>query len=69
MSVICLGGDSNGKDYFLLTGDAGIRALSNAINFTDDRNFSIKKEVNFIQIPHHRGRHNISPSLLNKLVG
>lgn len=69
MSVICLGWDSNKKNYFLLTGDAGIRALSNAINFADNSDFSIKKKVNFIQIPHHGGRHNISPSLLNRLVG
>ena len=69
MSVICLGWDSNKKNYFLLTGDAGIRALPNAINFADNSDFSIKKKVNFIQIPHHGGRHNISPSLLNRLVG
>ncbi|MGI5100873.1 hypothetical protein [Treponema vincentii] len=69
MSVICLGCDYDKKDCFLLTGDAGIRALSNAIQFTEDRNFSIKEEVNFIQIPHHGGRHNISSSLLNRLIG
>lgn len=69
MSVVCLGGDYDEKNYFLLTGDAGIRALNNAICFTSENDFSLKTNVNFMQIPHHGGRHNVSPSLLNKLVG
>lgn len=69
MSVVCLGGDYDEKNYFLLTGDAGIRALSNAISLTEENGFSIKNKVNFLQIPHHGGRHNVSSSLLNKLIG
>lgn len=26
-------------------------------------------EVNFYQIPHHGSRHNLSPSIMNKMVG
>ncbi len=69
MSVVCLGGDYDEKSYFLLTGDAGVRALSNAISLTEGNGFSIKENVNFVQIPHHGGRHNVSSSLLNKLIG
>lgn len=72
MSVICLGGsfDTDDKECFLLTGDAGIRDLTEAIKYSDKgKEFSLKNNVNFIQIPHHGGRHNISPSLLNKLLG
>ena len=72
MSVVCLGCDCNDtpdKNTFLLTGDAGIRALTNSILFAQREGFSIKDKVDFIQIPHHGGRHNISPSLLNHLVG
>nr|MCR4674018.1 hypothetical protein [Lachnospiraceae bacterium] len=69
MSVVCLGCDYDDTNCFLLTGDAGIRALSNSIHLTEGNGFSIKEKVNFIQIPHHGGRHNISPSLLDKLVG
>lgn len=69
MSIVCLGGDYDGHNYFLLTGDAGIRALSNAIKWTEYKGFSLKDNISFIQIPHHGGRHNVSPSLLNKLIG
>lgn len=69
MSIVCLGGDYDGENCFLLTGDAGIRALNNAISFSLKNGFSLKKIVNFLQIPHHGGRHNVSPSILNKLVG
>lgn len=72
MSIVCLGCDCNDKpeeNTFLLTGDAGIRALTNSIFFAHREGFSIKDKVDFIQIPHHGGRHNISPSLLNHLVG
>ena len=69
MSVVCLGCDYDDNNFFLLTGDAGIRSLSNAINFTSGNGFSIKDNVAFLQVPHHGGRHNVSPSLLNKLLG
>ena len=30
---------------------------------------SLKYNTTFIQIPHHGGRHNVSPSVLNRLIG
>lgn len=67
MSVVLLG--EMEKQKFLLTGDAGTRALNNAISFSNAIGKNIIDTVNFIQVPHHGGRHNVSPSVLNKLVG
>ena len=53
----------------LLTGDAGVRALSKALDYLDSNNISASQSIKFFQIPHHGGRHNVSPSVLNRLVG
>ena len=52
----------------LLTGDAGIRALTSAMDFADATMVPLR-ELRFIQIPHHGSRRNVSPSLLNRLIG
>lgn len=52
----------------LLTGDAGIRALTKAMDFADTTMLPLN-ELRFIQIPHHGSRRNVSPSLLNRLIG
>lgn len=65
-SVVLFGDLPNKK--ILLTGDAGIQALSNAITYSEN-NYIDLKECNFIQIPHHGGRRNITPSLLDKIIG
>ena len=67
MSVVLYGTlDKN----VLFTGDAGKRALSNAIEYANDiLNIRLKELVNFYQIPHHGGRHNVTPSILDELVG
>lgn len=52
----------------LLTGDAGIRALTSAMDFADATMVPLH-ELRFIQIPHHGSRRNVSPSLLNRLIG
>lgn len=67
MSIVLLG--KMDEENFLLTGDAGIRALDNAIEYSEEIAEPIKDTVKFIQIPHHGGRHNVSPSILNELVG
>lgn len=67
MSVVILG--QMEEENFLLTGDAGLRALKNAIEYAEEISISIKDTVNFYQIPHHGGRHNVSPSLLNSMIG
>jgi len=67
MSVVILG--KMNEENFLLTGDAGIRALDKAITYAEDNDESIKDTVGFLQIPHHGGRHNVSPSILDRLIG
>lgn len=67
MSVVILG--EMDEENFLLTGDAGIRALDSAITYSDEIGKSILDTVKFIQVPHHGGRHNVSPSILDRLVG
>ena len=67
MSVVILG--QVDEDKFLLTGDAGLRSLKKAIEYAESISISIKDDVNFYQIPHHGGRHNISSSLLNSMIG
>ena len=56
-------------DGFLLTGDAGIRALNKAIDYMEQIGEDVISEISFYQIPHHGGRHNVSPSLLDRMVG
>ncbi len=64
MSVVLFGED------MLFTGDAGIRALNAAADYYSQiQGYSLSESVRFIQIPHHGGRHNVSPTVLNKIVG
>ena len=67
MSVVVLG--KMDEENFLLTGDAGIRALDSAIVYAEEKNEAIKDTVKFLQIPHHGGRRNVSPSILDRLIG
>ncbi len=53
---------------FLLTGDAGVEALSEALKKAVSLGIDLKT-LNFIQIPHHGSKHNIGPSLLDSIVG
>ena len=67
-SIVLLG--QMDDETFLLTGDAGLRALSNAVDYAEKNlGIKVKDSVSFYQIPHHGGRHNVSPSILNRLVG
>jgi hypothetical protein len=52
----------------LLTGDAGINALSWACDEADRRGFVLQK-FSMVQIPHHGSRHNVGPTILNRLLG
>jgi len=52
----------------LLTSDAGIPALNNAISmFKDNPEFFSK--LHFVQVPHHGSKRNIGPTILNKIIG
>lgn len=56
------------SEKFLLTGDAGVRALGAAADYADSIGFELKI-VTVHQIPHHGGRHNVSSKILNRIVG
>lgn len=64
--VVC--GDMD-DEKFLLTGDAGIRALSQSMSYANSIGLDIAKDIKIHQIPHHGGRHNVSPSILDSLIG
>lgn len=66
MSII-LYGDMD-EEKFLLVGDAGIRAINNAIEYMKIQDIDCQ-ELDVYQIPHHGGRWNVSTKLLNKLLG
>ncbi len=57
------------KEGFLLVGDAGIRGLNAAMDYADSIGKHLIEKVSILQIPHHGGRHNVSPSVLNRLLG
>jgi beta-lactamase superfamily II metal-dependent hydrolase len=58
-----------GDTGVLLTGDAGIQALSSAADYAEAKKVPIVDYVDFVQIPHHGSRNNVSPSLLDRLIG
>lgn len=66
-SVVLFG--SMGEEGMFLTGDAGIRALSNAMDYMEICGIDIQTDVSFYQMPHHGGRHNVSPSVLDRMLG
>jgi beta-lactamase superfamily II metal-dependent hydrolase len=56
------------KQRVLLTGDAGIHALSWAHDYAMANNLPLQN-FNFVQIPHHGSRRNVGPTVLNALIG
>ena len=52
----------------LLTGDAGRRALTKAYKYALSRRYDLRW-CQFIQMPHHGSRRNVSPDLLDMLLG
>ena len=50
----------------LFTGDAGIPALENVINYANDNYIDISK-VDLKQVPHHGSHRNISPSIIDSI--
>ena len=65
-SVILYADILNSK--FLLTGDAGVQALERAYNYAVSKDINLK-QCDFYQVPHHGGRHNVSPDILDKILG
>lgn len=67
-SSVVLYANFNGNGV-LLTGDAGIQALTRAAEFLEQYGINLPSTLRFIQVPHHGSRHNVSPSILNRLLG
>lgn len=67
-SSVVLYAEIDGKGI-LLTGDVGIKGLTAAVDFTEANGIDLPRKLDFIQIPHHGSRHNVSSSLLDRLLG
>jgi beta-lactamase superfamily II metal-dependent hydrolase len=52
----------------LLTGDAGVRALTQALDNAEYLGLNIQN-CDFVQMPHHGSRNNVSPEVLDRLLG
>lgn len=66
-STILLLTTTKGKQY-MLTGDAGVPALSRALAYAASIGISLTNMA-FFQAPHHGSKRNIGPSVLNQLFG
>lgn len=53
----------------LLTGDAGLEALERAADYADRTIYGWNQSLKFVQVPHHGSRRNVSPSILNRILG
>jgi beta-lactamase superfamily II metal-dependent hydrolase len=53
----------------LLTGDAGVKALGRAVDCLNVHNVSAPLSIKFVQVPHHGSRHNVSSSILDRILG
>ena len=67
-SSVVLYANFGGKGV-LLTGDAGIQALAKAADWAEGNFIDFPSVLRFVQVPHHGGRHNVSPSVLNRIIG
>lgn len=52
----------------ITTGDAGIRSLTRALDYVESTGVPLR-DLRFVQIPHHGSRRNVSPSVLDRLLG
>jgi beta-lactamase superfamily II metal-dependent hydrolase len=66
-SSVVMFGDIDGTKV-LLTGDAGKDSLTRASYYAESQQIDLK-QCSFIQAPHHGSRRNVSPSVLNKIIG
>lgn len=58
----------NGK-IVLLTGDAGIPALTYAVREAEQQHLDLKSNIVFFQMPHHGSIQNLGPFVLDKILG
>jgi beta-lactamase superfamily II metal-dependent hydrolase len=52
----------------LFSGDAGVPALTAAVDFADARGISLG-DLCLLQVPHHGSRRNLGPTILNRILG
>jgi len=57
-----------GDQYLLFTADAGIPALTQAIDLFVNAGLDLSK-LSFVQVPHHGSKRNVGPAVLNRLLG
>lgn len=57
-----------GGDGVLLTGDAGVNALRWSMDFAAQQGLDLTT-LRVVQVPHHGSRSNVTPSVLNDLLG
>ncbi len=67
-SSVVLYGNFDGHGV-LLTGDAGIEALTRTAACAEFNQIDLPGTLKFVQIPHHGSRHNVSTSALDRLIG
>lgn len=63
--TVAVFGDKN----FLFTGDAGVKALTNASAHASLRNFNLNSNIHYYQVPHHGSKRNVGPSILDAIIG
>jgi beta-lactamase superfamily II metal-dependent hydrolase len=66
-SVILFG--QFGESGVLLTGDAGVRALTAAADYAENVGLNLPRLVTFAQVPHHGSRNNVTSAALDRLFG
>jgi beta-lactamase superfamily II metal-dependent hydrolase len=67
-SSVVLYGDFGAGRRVLLTGDAGVWALTLAAYYAEQAGLPLQ-DFMFVQIPHHGSRRNVGPTILNRLLG
>lgn len=67
-SSVVLYGQIDGRNIFL-TADAGLKALDAAVSYGSAIGLQFGTALNVFQVPHHGSRNNVSPTLLNRIVG
>lgn len=67
-SSVVLYGVIDGRGI-LLTGDSGVRALTATADMASVLAVSLPNTLTFVQVPHHGSRHNVSSTVLDRIVG
>ncbi len=57
-----------GDKYLLFTADAGIPALTGAVDLLANAKIDLS-QLSLVQVPHHGSKRNVGPTILNRLLG